>query len=211
VLSVETPGSGTGGAISDLSIYHLDTEGASAGYWGLEIVGNTAGNNSVNTTNNINLYGYYCEVDAGDGCLSIKDSTTVHAFGTHCQQGAGSGGDCVKIAQTGANRTGNVTVDGLFKATGITNAVNNTITGTALTSILYNYYRYGSGTAEAEEYFDATNNLRVGPLTLPSVAFADLGTPANGTIKYCSDCNSTCTAGSSTGRTCFRENGAWTH
>jgi hypothetical protein len=35
--------------------------------------------------------------------------------------------------------------------------------------------------------------------------------PDGGPPIYCSDCNSTCTAGSSTGRTCFRENGAWTH
>jgi hypothetical protein len=41
--------------------------------------------------------------------------------------------------------------------------------------------------------------------------FANLGTPANGTQCYCTNCNSTCTAGGSTGRMCFRENGAWTH
>jgi hypothetical protein len=34
---------------------------------------------------------------------------------------------------------------------------------------------------------------------------------ANGSTIFCSDCNSTCTAGSSTGRVCFRENAAWTH
>lgn len=39
------------------------------------------------------------------------------------------------------------------------------------------------------------------------------GLPAqpNGSQLYCSDCNATCTAGGGTGRTCFRENGAWTH
>ena len=35
--------------------------------------------------------------------------------------------------------------------------------------------------------------------------------PDGGPPIYCSDCNSSCTAGRSTGRTCFRENGAWTH
>lgn len=40
---------------------------------------------------------------------------------------------------------------------------------------------------------------------LPS-AWLDGGPPI-----YCVDCNSTCTAGGSTGRTCFRENGSWTH
>ena len=43
----------------------------------------------------------------------------------------------------------------------------------------------------------------------PSVTFATLGTPTNGTIKFCSDCNATCAAGASTGRFCARENGAW--
>ena len=33
----------------------------------------------------------------------------------------------------------------------------------------------------------------------------------NGSRLFCSDCNSTCTGGGSTGRTCVRENGAWTH
>jgi len=44
-----------------------------------------------------------------------------------------------------------------------------------------------------------------------SKPFAALGSPANGTIRYCSDCNATCTSGGGTGRICFRENGAWTH
>jgi hypothetical protein len=32
----------------------------------------------------------------------------------------------------------------------------------------------------------------------------------NGSQLYCKDCNTNCTAGSSTGKTCFRENGVWT-
>lgn len=50
-----------------------------------------------------------------------------------------------------------------------------------------------------------------GELELKSFTFSSLPSSPNGTIVYCSDCNSTCSAGSSTGRTCFRENGAWTH
>lgn len=52
-----------------------------------------------------------------------------------------------------------------------------------------------------------------GPGNLISVGrtFANLGTPANGSVVFCTDCNATCTAGAGTGRTCFRENGAWTH
>jgi len=42
--------------------------------------------------------------------------------------------------------------------------------------------------------------------------FATLPTAAiNGTQIFCTDCNATCAAGAGTGRTCFRENGAWTH
>jgi hypothetical protein len=45
------------------------------------------------------------------------------------------------------------------------------------------------------------------------VTFSTLpnNSPDGGPPIYCSDCNSTCSAGRSTGRTCFRENGAWTH
>src|ERR1044071_2493017 len=46
---------------------------------------------------------------------------------------------------------------------------------------------------------------------LRSVTFTMLPAAADGTEIYCSDCNSTCTAGGNKGRTCFRENGAWTH
>jgi hypothetical protein len=48
-------------------------------------------------------------------------------------------------------------------------------------------------------------------LTLGQRAFADLGTPVNGTVIYCSDCNASCSAGGGPGRVCFRENRAWTH
>jgi hypothetical protein len=46
-------------------------------------------------------------------------------------------------------------------------------------------------------------------LLFGSKAFSALGTPANGTVLYCTDCNATCTAGASTGKLCARVNGAW--
>ncbi len=51
---------------------------------------------------------------------------------------------------------------------------------------------------------------------LPTANFSNLGSSPwsgapNGSIVYCTDCNATCTANGGTGRTCFRENGAWTH
>jgi hypothetical protein len=41
------------------------------------------------------------------------------------------------------------------------------------------------------------------------VLFASLPSSPNGTIVYCKDCNTSCSAGSSTGKTCFREGGVW--
>lgn len=49
-------------------------------------------------------------------------------------------------------------------------------------------------------------------LKFGSVTFANLPTGSNapnGSTIYCSDCNNACSAGSSTGKTCFRENSAW--
>ncbi len=50
-----------------------------------------------------------------------------------------------------------------------------------------------------------------GTITLVGIALASLGTPANGTIAYCSDCapqSNPCTA-TSTGALAVRLNGAW--
>ena len=58
---------------------------------------------------------------------------------------------------------------------------------------------------------DTAGAKTVGPMSVGGVTFATLPSSPNGTVIYCSDCNSTCTAGSSSGRTCFRENNAWTH
>ncbi len=48
-------------------------------------------------------------------------------------------------------------------------------------------------------------------LTAPSFRFAGLGAPPNGTIVFCTDCNSTCTGAGGPGQICFRVNGTWTH
>lgn len=52
-----------------------------------------------------------------------------------------------------------------------------------------------------------TSKLQLGN----SYTFGSLPPAPNGTIVYCSNCNATCTAGGGVGRTCFRENGIWTH
>jgi parallel beta-helix repeat protein len=56
--------------------------------------------------------------------------------------------------------------------------------------------------------------LMGGPLIVATVGFAELGTPANGTILYCSDCDPlgslACTsAGPKTGAFAYRVNGSW--
>ncbi len=53
--------------------------------------------------------------------------------------------------------------------------------------------------------FDLSNQF------IPNVGFAGLPNFGNGSSIFCADCNSTCSAGSSTGRTCFRENNLWVH
>lgn len=55
-----------------------------------------------------------------------------------------------------------------------------------------------------------TSGTALGEMTLASVTQANLGSPANGTIVFCSDCApaSACT-GSSTGAFAARQNGAW--
>ncbi len=56
----------------------------------------------------------------------------------------------------------------------------------------------------------AAQTTDVAPRGLTSVTFANLGTPADGTIVYCSDCQSTNpTLGSGSGAIVRRENGAW--
>lgn len=46
---------------------------------------------------------------------------------------------------------------------------------------------------------------------LPARTFSGLRWAPDGSVVYCSDCNASCTAGGGKGRTCFRENGSWTH
>lgn len=83
--------------------------------------------------------------------------------------------------------------------------------GSTLISVLGNNFT-GSTTAITDS---GTGTLIRGNLPASvmdqyaGVAFSALGTPANGTVTYCSDCNADCTAGSSTGNFCKRLNGAW--
>jgi len=46
---------------------------------------------------------------------------------------------------------------------------------------------------------------------LLSSSVSGIANAGNGSWVFCSDCNSTCTAGSSNGRNCYKENSSWTH
>lgn len=96
----------------------------------------------------------------------------------------------------------------------VTNLIKDDTTGQTITQASQptgklGFYLVGDGTlgSNAQIITDAIANtvgLRPGSST-----FATLGTPSNGVIKFCTDCNATCAAGAGTGRMCVRENGAW--
>ena len=74
-------------------------------------------------------------------------------------------------------------------------------------------FRLGTEGKSGAQVNDSTEVARidVNGYKLPSYTFAKLPAAPNGYVVFCIDCNPGCTAGGGTGRTCFRENGAWTH
>jgi hypothetical protein len=74
-------------------------------------------------------------------------------------------------------------------------------------------FRLGTAGTSGSQVNDSTEVSRIDTngYKLPSFTFARLPAAPNGYAVFCTDCNSGCTAGGGTGRTCFRENGAWTH
>jgi hypothetical protein len=74
-------------------------------------------------------------------------------------------------------------------------------------------FRLGAAGTSGKQVNDSTevSRIDVNGYKLPSFTFAKLPTAPNGYVVFCTDCNSGCTAGGGTGRTCFREDGAWTH
>jgi hypothetical protein len=80
------------------------------------------------------------------------------------------------------------------------------------------YFDTTSGTFQMSQNGGAYTGLGSGggSVALTATAFAALGTPANGTLLYCSDCDpptlvdQTClSVGAKTGSLAFRVNGAW--
>jgi hypothetical protein len=74
-------------------------------------------------------------------------------------------------------------------------------------------FRLGIAGKSGNQVNDSTEVSRIdgNGYKLPSYTFAELPAAPNGYVVFCLDCNPGCTAGDGTGRTCFRENGAWTH
>jgi len=89
--------------------------------------------------------------------------------------------------------------------TGFVNGiVNNGSAGLSVGDLQYNSVGAPLGITNPSSWFINT----IAPVSYSALS---TWTPANGSRVYCSDCNATCTAGSSSGRSCVRENGAWTH
>lgn len=147
---------------------------------------------------------YYAHCEEQTDCIKVDGSSNVIALGVSSSNGTVNTVHVLKTATGQVQLTGPMN-NGCNAAKLI---VRNDLTGTLITSLQPN------GVIPNYEWqFDAlseswTDSNGFHPRRR---AFANLGTPANGTQLFCTDCNSTCTAGGSTGRTCFRENGAWVH
>jgi hypothetical protein len=74
-------------------------------------------------------------------------------------------------------------------------------------------FRLGAAGKSGNQVNDSTEVSRIDSngYKLPSYTFAKLPAAPNGYVVFCTDCSPGCTTGGGTGRTCFRENGAWTH
>jgi hypothetical protein len=74
-------------------------------------------------------------------------------------------------------------------------------------------FRLGASGGSSSSVNDSNEVARidVNGYKLPAFTFAKLPAAPDGYVVFCVDCNPGCTAGSGKGRTCFRENGNWTH
>lgn len=106
---------------------------------------------------------------------------------------------------TDKNGGGLVLAAGVSTGTGVGTVTVNTYTGLV-----------GAGTTDNTAVSTVFNGI--GSVTHPAVLFGNLGTPSNGTVAYCSDCdppavagtyNDCTSAGTETGAFAFRVNGKW--
>jgi hypothetical protein len=124
-----------------------------------------------------------------------------------CIDGAGvtngvAAGRVVVQSQSDTNATGKTLLEDANIPSGFGNNNGN------------NVWVYNSLVVNDSYQYDTQHTFQVinaTTMTWNPVTFANLGTPANGTVRYCSDCTLTCAAGASNGQICERINGAWTH
>ena len=74
-------------------------------------------------------------------------------------------------------------------------------------------FRLGTSGSSGHEVNDSNEVARIDEngYKLPVFTFAKLPAAPNGYVVFCINCNPSCTSGGGEGRTCFRENGIWTH
>jgi hypothetical protein len=144
---------------------------------------------------------YYNDAFAAAGSTNVTFTTATNATFVEANQGATIFTTC-NAGQMTCSQTGNILRNYTVRAGGFASFASFfTQSGS---NVLTSGGRVNSGTFPGL----ATDNAQT--LALDAVTFAALGTPANGTVMYCSDCTiaSPC-AGSGTGALAKRLNGAW--
>ena len=185
-----TTGTGTGGGFTIIGS-QIQTAGTAlifmSGFGqGIQIVGNQFNNGSQN----------------GTGILSQNGASTgfshVTVTGNTFEGGSTSTAWCA-ICVTGSS------TDWMIEG----NSFHNVQTGINLTGT-------GTMTVGHQQFLTYTTPIAgtdsnvLWQFPVP-ITFTQMPAAANGSGFYVSDANSTCGAGSSNGRICFLENGAWTH
>jgi hypothetical protein len=146
--------------------------------------------------------------------VSLADVGSLTLIGNRFGVSVGSG----RIISGGNYRAlGNTAMASHWPDTIMTDAGDPLVLQTAhnYAGTLQEWRKYGGAVGASVDYngnITAGSVTAGGPVYPKSYTFT--GLPSCSTtpmVVFCSDCNSTCTAGSSTGRTCFCENSAWTH
>jgi hypothetical protein len=191
----------TSGGWSNLTGNKCESTMLGGFYWhGIWTQASFAGNTLSNSMGRDNWNGIWIVGSPGPGQY-------LGTIGTNVVQCGGAGNNGIYLQGTYAdwNITGNVLKGCNF---GINANGAGTISGISLGLNLFPgfltspVFTYSSGIVidgGTVNYYQMTDTT------------GGIGNAGNGSRAYCSNCNSTCTAGSGTGRECFRENGAWTH
>jgi hypothetical protein len=133
-----------------------------------------------------------------------SESTRIYSIYGSCSGTCGA--DLVKLAQPAGTNLDGVDIHGIDNQGGWTNTLNNTVLSTTFPFATYPRvanYSYTT-TARIANIFENSGILFGG------ITFANLGTPTNGTIVFCSNCTvaNPCASGG-TGALAKRLNAAW--